>query len=147
MIPIKIPFHLLIPTVVSLALFILLLVKRNSLRSKNRILFKSALIFFFSYALLVGNALGHDIYYQWDLNRYDLNQDGFFGYPTETTPQQALAMQRLLNDAGRNFSFVSGFIVSLILSVSVYIVMRINQALFESEESGEKNNLNNVRTY
>lgn len=144
--PITIPFHLLIPTVVSLAAFIFLLIKRNSLRRKNKMLFKAGLIFFFSYALLVGNALGHDIYYQLDVNRYDLNQDGVFS-ASETTPAQALAMERLTNNHTRNVSFLHAFAVSLALSASVYLVMRINHALFESEDNEEKNNLNNVHTY
>lgn len=137
---ITIPLHLLIPTLLSLIAFIFLLVKRKSFKKKNKILFKSGLIFFFSYALLVGNALGHDLYYQWNLNQYDLDQDGFFTSPAETTPQQRLAMQRLINDVGRNSSFISGFIVSAILSLSTFILLKINHALFEEDES-QTNNL------
>lgn len=141
--PITIPFHLLILTLISLTAFIILFVKRKSLRRKNRMIFKAALIFSFSYALLVGNALGHDIYHQWNVNQFDLNQDGVFS-SVETTPEQILAFERLTNDAGRNLAVINSLIVSIVLSVSVYILMRINHALFESEEIEEKNTLTNV---
>lgn len=141
--PITIPLHLLIPTVLSLAGIVFLLLKRT-LRRNNPALYKSGLIFFFSYALIVGNALGHDIYYQWDLNRYDLDQDGLFGSPTETTPDQERAMERLINDVGRNLSFISGFIVSATLSVSIYIAMRITRALFGTEDNEDK--INHIHT-
>lgn len=144
--PITIHLHLFIPTLLSLTAFIILLVKGNLLRRKNRMFFKAALIFSFSYALLVGNALGHDIYYQWNVNRYDLNKDGTFS-TAETTPEQILAVERLTNDAGRNLAFISSLIVSIMLSVSVYTLMRINHALFESEETEQKNNLTKVHTY
>ena len=144
---ITIPLHLLIPTVTSLGCLIFLLLKRNMLRRKNPALYKSGLIFFFSYALVVGNALGHDVYYQWDLNRYDLNQDGLFSQK-EASSAQALAMERRINDTSRNFSVISGFIVSIILSGSVFILMKISNALFGSEVNEDKNNhLNNIHTY
>jgi len=129
---------------VSLVGLVFLVLKRNTLRRKNPALYKSGLIFFFSYALIVGNALGHDIYYQWDLNRYDLDQDGVFGSPTETTPDQERAMERLTNGVGRDLSFISGFIVSAILSVSVYIVIRITHALFGAEDN--EDNINHIHT-
>jgi hypothetical protein len=146
MTPITIPLHLLIPTVVSLAGLIFLLLRRNTLRKKNIALYKSGLIFLFMYALLVGNALGHDLYYQWDLNRYDLNQDGFFSQ-TETTRGQVLALERLTNDTGWNLSFISAFIVSGLLSICNYILTKVNDALFGSDGNDEKNNqLNNIHT-
>ena len=142
--PITIPLHLFIPTVVSLAGLIFLFLKRNNLRRKYPALYKSALIFLFSYALIVCNALGHDIYYQWDLNRYDLNQDGLFGSPTETTLEQERAMERLINDVGRNFSPISGLIFSTILSLSFYVMMRISNALFGPED--KEDNMNQIHT-
>lgn len=141
---ITIPPHLLIPMAVSLVGLIFLIVKRKILKRKNPALYKSGLIFFFSYALIVGNALGHDIYYQWDLNRYDLDHDDVFGSPTETTPDQERTMERLTNGVGRDRSFSSGFIVSAILSVSVYIVMRLTRALFGAEDNGD--NINHIHT-
>ncbi|MBK9794342.1 MAG: hypothetical protein IPP60_14915 [Sphingobacteriales bacterium] len=49
------------------------------------------------------------IYYQLDLNRYDLNKDGMFG-GKEITNEQNEAMRKLTSDTGRNFSFITGFV-------------------------------------
>lgn len=143
MTPVTIPLHLLIPTTLSLAGFTFLLLKRSSLRRKNPVLYKTGLIFFFSYALIVGNAFGHDLYYQWDLNRYDINRDGFFS-PSEATPKQLLASERLANDTERNSSFVSALIVSGILSVGVYGVTRISYSLFGPEDN--EDNIHPIHT-
>ena len=55
-----------------------------------------------------------DIYYQWDLNRYDLDKDGMFS-GEEITDQQNEAMRKLTSDTGRNFSFITGFVMALII--------------------------------
>jgi hypothetical protein len=143
--PITIPLHFLIPTAVSLAGLIFMLLKRNTLKKKDNALYKSVLIFLSAYALVVGNALGHDLYYQWDLNRYDLDRNGFFSQ-AETIPVQLLAMERLMNDTGRSSSYISAFIASSILSVCVYIVLRISNALLATEDNEDKNHINNVHT-
>lgn len=146
MTPLTIPLHLLIPTALSLSGLVFLLLKRKTLRRKNYALYKSFIIFLSAYALIVGNALGHDLYYQWDLNRYDLNQDSFFS-KAEATSEQVLAMERLINDSDRNFSIISGFIVSAILSISVFIVIKAGNALFGSVEDNDSTNiLNKVQT-
>ena len=69
-----------------------------------------------------------DIYYQWDLNRYDLDKDGLFG-GEEITKEQEAAMQRLTSDVGRNFSFITGFIFALIIAGAVYIFGRLKPKL------------------
>ncbi len=81
-------------------------------------------VFLAAYLFVVGNATYNDIYYQWDLNRYDLDKDGIFG-GQEITKEQEAAMQRLTNDVGRNFSFVTGFIFALLLSGTVYLFGRL----------------------
>lgn len=141
--PITIPLHLLIPTVISLAGLIFLVLKRNTLRRKDTVLYKSGLIFLFSYSLIVGNALGHDLYYQWDVNRYDINQDGRFSQK-EITPAHVLAMERLTDDARRNSSFINACIVSGFLSAGIYSAMKISEALFGSED--KEDNINHIHT-
>ena len=71
------------------------------------------------YAFLVGGATYIDMYYQWDLNRYDLDKDGFFG-GQEITKEQKAAMSKLVNDTGRNFSFITGLIFSFFISAASY---------------------------
>ena len=81
-------------------------------------------VFLVLYSLIVGNATFDAFYYQWDLNRYDLDKDGLFG-GTEITEEQNAAMAKLTNDTGRNFAFITGFIFALIISTAVYISGRI----------------------
>ena len=88
-------------------------------------------VFLVLYLFIVGSATYEDIYYQWDLNRYDLDKDGFFG-GQEVTKDQEAAMQRLTSDVGRNFSFVTGFIFALMISGTVYVVGRLKTSLVKS---------------
>lgn len=82
------------------------------------------IVFLFVYISVVGVATYNAIYYQWDLNRYDLDNDGFFG-GQEITKDQETAMQRLTNDVGRNFSFITGLLFAGFISTIVYVVGRI----------------------
>jgi len=61
-----------------------------------------------------------DTLYQWKLNQFDLNNDGFFN-KTELTKEQKEASFKLTNDVGRNFSFISGLFVSGLFSLTIYI--------------------------
>lgn len=76
------------------------------------------------YALGVGAAVYDDVRYQWELNRFDLGGDGFFGGP-EITPQQQAAMERLTNDVGRNLSFIFMLIPAFGAAVLVYPIVRM----------------------
>lgn len=61
-----------------------------------------------------------DMSHQWNLNQFDLNQDGFFNN-IELTKQQKEAAYKLTNDVGRNFSFISGLFVSGLFSLLLFI--------------------------
>jgi hypothetical protein len=87
-------------------------------------------VFLAVYLFIVGSSMSYDIYYQLDLNRYDLDKDGFFGGQEITTEQEA-AMQRLTSDVGRNFSFVTGFIFALVISGAVYLFGRLKSKLMK----------------
>ena len=80
----------------------------------------SITIFLCLYLLIVGTATFDSIYYQWDLNRYDLDKDGMFG-GKELTNEQNEAMRKLTSDTGINFSFIIGFIYAFVISTTVYI--------------------------
>lgn len=121
---ISIPFHLAIPTIICLFSLLSIIFNYKKLFSKNKILWISVSTFLILYLLLVGTATFEDIYYQWDLNNYDLDKDGMFG-GSEITEEQNEAMRKLTSDTGRNFSFITGFIFALIFSTLVYIVGRI----------------------
>jgi hypothetical protein len=91
-------------------------------------------VFFALYLFVVGSALYNDIYYQWDLSRYDLDKDGIFG-GNEITEDQKAAMLRLTSDVGRNFSFITGFVFALTIAVAVYVFGTLTSALLKRARS------------
>ena len=121
---ITIPYHLAIPTIISLVGLGSIIFYHKKLFAKNKLLWTSVTVFLVLYSLIVGNATFDAFYYQWDLNRYDLDKDGMFG-GTEITEEQNAAMVKLTNDTGRNFAFITGFIFALIISTTVYISGRV----------------------
>ena len=117
---INIPYHLAIPTIICVIGLVVLLFYRKKIYPRNKIFWLSVTVFLILYLLIVASATCEDIYCQWDLNRYDINKDGIFS-GQEITQEQKIAMQKLTNDVGRNFSFISGFIFALIISSIVYV--------------------------
>jgi len=131
---ITIPYHLAVPSLICILGLLAILLFRNKLFKKNKILWIAITVFLVFYLFIVGGATYDDIYYQWDLNRYDLNQDGIFS-GEEITEAQKEAMNRLINDVGRNFSFVMGFIFSFIISSVVYVSGRIIQFVIQQRKT------------
>jgi hypothetical protein len=121
---ITLPYHLAIPTIISLIGLVAILFYRKNLFVKNKLLWISITVFLIIYLYFVGSATYETVYYQWDLNRYDFNKDGFFG-GREITSEQKEAMRKLTSDTGRNFSFITGFIFALIISIGVYVAGKI----------------------
>lgn len=121
--PVTVPYHFVIPAIICAACLAVILVGRKRLfgRQRGRWFWTSVVVFLSVYLLIVGSATVEDVYAQWDLNRYDLNRDGFFG-GAELTKQQADAMARLVNDLGRNLSVFTGLLFALVVSVAFYIV-------------------------
>lgn len=117
---ITIPYHLAIPSVFCIVGLLTIILRRRILFARNKLLWTSITIFLCLYLLVVGTATFDSIYYQWDLNRYDLDKDGMFG-GKELTYEQNEAMRKLTNDTGRNFSFITGFIFAFVISTTVYI--------------------------
>lgn len=121
---ISIPYHLAIPAVICLVGLAAIFFYRRILFFKNKLLWISVTVFLVLYLSIVAGAMYYDIYYQWDLNRYYLNEDGFFA-GNEITKEQIAASQRLTSDVGRNFSFISGFIFAFVISLVIYICGKI----------------------
>lgn len=121
--PITIPYHLFIPLLTSLVLIFLIIFnwKRTIKRAKRKSIWISIILFLIIYAIIVGNALFEDIYCQWDLNKYDLNWNGIFE-TNEINPNQQAALERLVNDTGRNFSVFSGLFFSGIISLTLLVI-------------------------
>lgn len=121
---ISIPYHLVIPTIICFLGLVTIILFHKKLFNKNKLLWYSVIVFLVLYFYIVGSSAYDDIYYQWDLNRYDLDKDGFFG-EKEITKEQEAAMNRLTSDVGRNFSFITGFIFAGFLSSIFYVVGRL----------------------
>ncbi len=94
---ITIYYHLAIPTTLCIVGLGTIFFYRQRLFPKDKWLWTSVTVFLVAYLFIVGNATYDDIYYQWDLNRYDLDKDGIFG-GQEITKDQEAAMRRLTND-------------------------------------------------
>jgi len=120
---ITIPYHLFIPALISLILFLLIIAlwKKIFSRSKKKSVWVSILFFLIIYTIIVGSATFEDIYCQWDLNKYDLNMNRVFSGNEINTNQQA-ALERLINDLGRNFTVFTGLIFSGVISLFVFII-------------------------
>ena len=120
---IKIPYLFVIPIILSLVLLLTIFLLRKKIIKNNlqKLFWISFSFFLLIYILIVSSALYDDIYCQWDLNRYDLNKDGFFG-GSEITKDQEAAMQRLISDTGRTFSIFTGLIFSGLISSLLFLV-------------------------
>lgn len=94
----------------------------------NKALWISLVVFFLVYGGILGSATYDDIFYQWDLNRYDLDKDGFFG-GAEINSAQEEASSKLSNDIGRNASCITGLIFATILSLMINFLVRIISVL------------------
>jgi len=118
--PITIPYHLAIPSLVCIIILILIGFKRKKLFKQKKMRWLSITLFLLLYLIIVGTATYNDIFYQWDLNKYDLDKDGFFGR-VEITEAQKKVMLKLTSDTGRNLSFITGLIFAFIISTAVYL--------------------------
>jgi hypothetical protein len=122
----SLPFHLIVPCIISLAVIALLLYHRKRLfkSGKHKWLWISLTVFFTLYLLIVGRSLYLDIYYELALQKFDLNGDGFFN-GNEITTELKEALKRLSSDTGRNFSFITGLIFSGIISFFVFVIGKL----------------------
>jgi len=119
--PITLPYHLLLPCIICVFFLSLIFLKRKYLHGKTtKWAWMSVTLFLIIYATILGIATSLDIYYQWNLNNFDLNKDGFFS-GKEITEAQKIAMNKLVNDTGRNFSIIIGFLFALIPAFTLFV--------------------------
>ena len=131
---ITIPYHLVLPSIVCLIGLLAITISRRKLLSKNKLLWISIITFLIIYLFIVGTSSYYAIYYQWDLNRYDLDKNGVFN-AAEITDAQQIAISKLISDTRRNFSFITGFIFALIISITVYIFGRIRLRIKKNKKN------------
>ncbi|RKE02103.1 hypothetical protein [Marinifilum flexuosum] len=122
---ISLPYHLIIPGLISILILGIIIFKRKALfaNRKRKCFWISVTVFFGIYLLIVGGATFVDISLELDLQKYDLNGDGFFS-GEEITPEQEEAMHKVISDTARNFSLISGLIFSGIIAFFVFIFGR-----------------------
>lgn len=123
---ISLPYHLIIPSIISILILGTIIYKRKTLfkNGKWKWFWISFTIFFLFYLFIVGGATCSDIYAQWNLNKFDLNKDGVFS-GNEITTEQSKAMRNLISDTGRNFSFITGLIFSGLIAFFVFVIGKI----------------------
>ena len=131
---ITVPYHFIVALTLSLLglVTILLLRKRFFKRDNGNLIWITAIVFLTVYLFIVGQATYVDIYSQWDVNKYDLDMNGYFS-ERETTKEQKAAMQRLTNDTGRNFSVITGLAFSTFISAATYFMATIYFRFFDSK--------------
>jgi len=117
----SLPFHLIIPAIFSIAAFVIFMhLKKKFNSAYKKSLWLSLIVFNLCYgSILVKNIYG-DYYYKWKVDQYDTNRNGNFE-ETELTKEVMFYRYRLISDTSRNFSFITGFIVSLVFSIFVYL--------------------------
>ncbi len=122
--PLEIPYHLVLPCLLSVAGLGLIAWKRKKLFKQNSILWCAVVVFLSVYALVVGMATYQDIWLQCEVNRLDINGDGLFS-SSEMTPEVQELLRKQTSDIGRNFSFVRGWVVAFIFAAMVYRIGRL----------------------
>jgi hypothetical protein len=124
--PITVPIHLFLPAVLSLLVLLWILAKRKEMfeNRKGKANWIALVIFLTIYGLVVGGATYDDIKYQKEINRFDLNGDGFFS-GKEITAEQEEAMGNLTHDTGRNISVFTGLIFAALVALPTYFTLRI----------------------
>jgi hypothetical protein len=127
---ITLPYHLLIPSIISILILGIIFLKRKRIFGNGKLkwFWISLTVFFAFYFFIVGGSTYDDIYAQWNLNKFDLNQDGLFS-GNEITSEQKEAMRILISDTGRNFSFITGLIFSGIIAFFVFGIGKITELI------------------
>ena len=74
----------------------------------------------FCYFAILGSAMAIEYRLDTKLQAFDLNGDGLFS-GKEITPEQTIAMQRVISDAERNFVLIHGTSYSLIYGLLVFV--------------------------
>jgi len=119
---ISLPYHLFIPSIISILILGILFTKRKRIfkNEKWKWFWISVTVFFLFYLIIVGGACYLDIYSELTLQKFDLNGDGNFS-DNEITPDQMKAMKNAISDNARNLSFITGLIFSGVIAFFIYI--------------------------
>ena len=110
----------LIPTVIAVGIYYV-----SKFSKWNPSNLRLALInFVIIYLLIIISVCVYDIYLKYKVSTFDLDGDGFFT-SEEWTPEYAKYSSRLVNDVGRNFAPVTGFIFSFLHSIVFLVILTL----------------------
>lgn len=113
--------HFLISILISSIVLICLFRFKRSLVKKIGFMWWIHLLGAFAiYGLIVYLAWWTGEMHQIHLNNFDLNKDGSFN-GSEITPEMKQAMQKVTRDTGRNFAFIVGIPISIILTFIIFL--------------------------
>ena len=80
------------------------------------------------YLFIIISVLVYDIYLTYKVSTFDLDGDGFFT-TEESTPEYAKYSGRLVNDVGRNFAPITGFVFSFLHSILFFVVLTLGKII------------------
>ncbi|MEZ7506732.1 hypothetical protein [Flavobacterium sp. Arc2] len=131
---VSLPYHLIIPSIISILILGIVFYKRKTLfkSGKWKWFWISLTVFFTIYLLIVGGATYSNISSELTLQKFDLNGDGFFS-GNEITPEQKAAMRSYISDTGRNISFIIGLIFSGTIAFFVFGIGKITEYIMNKK--------------
>lgn len=110
----------LIPTVIAAGIYYV-----SKFSKQNPSNLRLALInFVIIYLLIIISVCVYDIYLKYKVSTFDLDGDGFFT-SEEWTPEYAKYSSRLVNDVGRNFAPITGFVFSFLHSIIFLVILTL----------------------
>lgn len=132
---INIPYHLVVPPIVTGVLLGLVILNRKRLLQKKywRIFWLNMMLSLIIYTVNVGRAAYVNLSLQYEKKQYDYNNDGYYdGSGEEASAEYSDLLKRQSNDVGRNFSpFVSIILVLIIALPCLAIGLIIERIYFK----------------
>ena len=126
---ITLKYHLLIASLLSIVIILVLFYFRNKINKKS---FFFLILFFSIYLLIVSNAFITDIYYKYKLSLFDLDKDGSFSTDEQLKGFRE-AEYKVTSDLGRNLSFITGAIFSLLVSPFIFGIVSLYKFWFKKK--------------
>jgi glucan phosphoethanolaminetransferase (alkaline phosphatase superfamily) len=110
------------PLICGLILVLIIVAYKRTYKSRYRKFWISFSQFLIVYSLIVGSAALTEMKIKNELIRIEQNKSSYYSEEEAKTLYQA-AMDRLINDVGRNSSIFTGLIISGIFSLTTYSII------------------------
>lgn len=121
----------------SLTFFAFLLLGLSFFRRKGRILLQMMGMFFVAYVLVLGQNQYYENKFLSELKAFDSDGDGIYS-SSEQTEGFEIAMKNVVNDTGRTFAPVLGFIISVFFALFLGSILKLQSIILRKRviESG-----------